>query len=86
MGNTTFKNWDFNDTGNEYATDWTQVKHRWLLTMTQRESEIVMDMLGTCDDQPEVEVLTGMVVATGVDKPGADGPVYGSCEEARSRR
>ena len=27
---------------------------------------------------------TGMVVATGVDKPGADGPAYGSCEEAEA--
>ena len=66
----------------EYATDWTEVKYRWLLTMTPRESEIVLDMLYTCDDPPEVEALTGMVVVTGVDKPEGDAPVYGSCEEA----
>ena len=34
--------------------------------MTQRESEIVMDMLGTCDDPPEVGILTGTVAAIGV--------------------
>ena len=70
----------------EYATDWAEVKYRWLLTMTARESEIVMDMLYTCDDPPEVEVLTGMVVRTGVDKPTPEpeNRVYGSCEEAEA--
>ena len=68
----------------QYATDWTEVKARWGLTMTKVESEIVMDMLGTCENPPDVEVLTGMVVVTGVDKPGADAPVYGSCEEAEA--
>ena len=34
----------------QYATDWTEVKARWGLTMTKVESEIVMDMLGTCED------------------------------------
>ena len=37
----------------EYATDWTEVKVRWGLTMTKVEAEIVMDMLGTCSDPPE---------------------------------
>ena len=70
----------------EYATDWAEVKYRWLLTMTPRESEIVMDMLYTCLVPPEVEVLTGMVVRTGVDKPTPEpeDPVYGSCEEAEA--
>ncbi len=69
-----------------YATDSMEIKYRWLLTMTPRESEIVMDMLGTCEDPPTVEVLTGMVVRTGVDKPTPepDAPVYGSCEEAEA--
>ena len=59
---------------------------RWLLTMSPQEFEIVMEMLGTCADPPEVEVLTGMVVVPGVDKPtpGPDAPVYGSCEEAEA--
>ena len=39
-----------------YATDWAEIKERWGLTMTQIESEIVMDMLGTCENPPEVEV------------------------------
>ena len=68
----------------QYATDWAEIKERWLLTMTPRESEIMMDMLYTCDDPPEVEVLTGMVVVTGVDKPEGDAPVYSSCEEAEA--
>ena len=67
-----------------YALDWTEIKQRWDLTMTAVESEIVMDMLHTCENPPEAEVLTGMVVVTGVDKPTPEpeGTVYGSCEEA----
>ena len=49
--------------------DWTEtpvprIKQRWELTMTPRESEIVMDMLGTCEDPPryEVEVVEAMAV------------------------
>ena len=37
----------------EYATDWTSIKARWELTMTQVESEIVRDMLGTCENPPK---------------------------------
>ena len=53
-----------------YATDWTEIKQRWELTMTPVESEIVMDMLGTCEDPPryEVEVVEGMAVVSGEDK------------------
>ena len=40
----------------DYASDWAEIKERWNLTMTQVESEIVMDMLGTCEDPPEFEV------------------------------
>ena len=75
-----------NDLWCQYALDWTEIKQRWDLTMTAVESEIVMDMLYTCDDPPEVEVetLEGMVVVPGEDKPteGVEGTVYGSCEEA----
>ena len=55
----------------QYATDWTEVKARWGLTMTKRESEIVMDMLGTCEHPPDVEVeeLDYMEVRTGEHKP-----------------
>lgn len=75
-----------NDLWCEYATDWAEIKERWGLTMTPVESEIVMDMLGTCDDPPDFEVETRdvMGVKVGVDKPTAEPEetVYGSCEEA----
>ena len=50
----------------DYATDLTEVKASWGLTMTEYESEIVMDMLGTCENLPDVdvEVLDYMVVRT----------------------
>ena len=56
--------------------------------MTKRESEIVMDMLGTCENPRDVEVLTALQTTTGEHKfepavePGSS--VYGSCEEAES--
>ena len=58
----------------QYPNVWTEVKSRWLLTMIPQEAGTVMDMLGTCEDPPEVEVLTGVVVVTGVDKRGVDAP------------
>ena len=72
----------------DYATDWTKIKQRWNLTMTPVESEIVMDMLGTCENPPEfeVEIRETMEVRVGVHKPTAEpeGSTYGSCEEAES--
>ena len=47
-----------NDLWCDYATDWTQIKERWGLTMTSYEAAIVMDMLGTCEDPPRYEVET----------------------------
>ena len=38
------------------ATDWTEVKMEWGLTMTQTETEAVIDMLDTCEEPVEVEV------------------------------
>ena len=68
----------------DYAVDWAEIKERWSLTMTQVESEIVMDMLGTCENPPEFDMKTldylGSV--TGEHKPGVEASVYGSCEEA----
>ena len=54
--------------------------------MTQREAEIVMDMLYTCELPPQVEVetLEGTVVVPGEDEPEAEEQVYRSCEEAAS--
>ena len=39
----------------QYATDWTEVKLEWGLTMTQTETEAVIDMLDTCEEPVEVE-------------------------------
>ena len=68
----------------QYALDWTEIKQRWDLSMTPRESEIVMDMLDTCEDPPtvEVETLDYPGTVTGEDKPTAENQVYASCEEA----
>ena len=70
----------------EYAQDWAEIKERWELTMTKVESEIVMDMLGTCENPPMVEVWEALENATGEHKPEPaeelQNPVYGSCEEA----
>ena len=75
-----------NDLWCDYATDWAEVKEKWELTMTPVESEIVMDMLGTCENPPkfEVDTLDYLGTVTGEDKPTADPEetVYGSCEEA----
>ena len=38
----------------QYATDWTEVKMEWGLTMTQRETEAVIEMLDTCVEPVEV--------------------------------
>ena len=56
--------------------------------MTKRESEIVMDMLGTCENPPnaEVEELDYLGTREREHKPTPDlqNSVYGSCEEAES--
>ena len=39
----------------QYATDWTEVKFEWGLTMTQGEAEAVIAMLDTCEQPVEVE-------------------------------
>ena len=68
----------------DYATDWTEIKERWGLRMTPVESEIVMDMLGTCENPPQVDVRTTLGKATEEHKPtaGPEETVYGSCEAA----
>ena len=72
----------------QYALDWTEIKERWGLTMTPVESEIVMDMLGTCEDPREVEVemLDHLESATEEHKltPEPQVSAYGSCGEADS--
>ena len=50
--------------------------------MTEPEAEAVVEMLGTCEDPPEVDVLDLMETRTGVHKPEHSSSVYGSCEEA----
>ena len=72
----------------QYATDWTQTKERWELTMTPVESAIVMDMLGTCEVPPRyaVETLEHLGSVTGEDRPTPEpeisSSVYESCAEA----
>ena len=39
----------------QYATDWTEVKMEWGLTMTQRETEAVIVMLDTCEEPVDVK-------------------------------
>ena len=72
----------------QYATDWTEVKARWGLTMTPYEADIVMDMLYTCDEPPEVEVeeLDYLGTRVGEHKPTEElqNSVYGSCDDAES--
>ena len=57
--------------------------------MTKVESEIVMDMLGTCENPPDMEVeeveeLDYLGTRVGEHKPTPElqNSVYGSCEEA----
>ena len=70
----------------QYATGWAEIKEWWELTMTKVESEIVMDMLGTCENPPDVDVRVALESATGEHKPEAaeepQNSVYGSCQEA----
>ncbi len=40
----------------QYATDWTEVKAEWGLTMTQSEAEAIIEMLDTCTDPIGVEI------------------------------
>ena len=76
----------------QYATDWTKIKARWNLTMTELEAEAVALMLGTREDPPEVvtvvEFLTSLGTATGEHKPEPEpelqNSVYGSFDEAES--
>ena len=70
----------------QYATDWAEIKEWWELTMTKVESEIVMDMLGTCENPPDVDVREALESRVGEHKPEPaeefQNPVYGSCQEA----
>ena len=72
----------------QYATDWTEVKARWELTMIKVESEIVMDMLGTCENPPDVDVREALESATGEHQfepeEESESSVYQLCEEAES--
>ena len=52
-----------------YATDWTEVKVEWGLTMTQKETEAVIVMLDTCEEPVEVTAERAEGVA-GADTSG----------------
>ena len=70
----------------QYATDWTEIKERWYLTMTELEADAVVEMLGTSENPPGVEVRKYLGTATeGLRlEPTEDlqYAMYGSCEEA----
>ena len=72
----------------QYATDWAEIKEWWELTMTKVESEIVMDMLGTCENPPDVDVREALESATGEHQfepeEESESSVYQLCEEAES--
>ena len=72
----------------DYASDWADIKERWNLTMTPVESEIVMDMLGTCENPPDLELWEAPGTATGEHQfepeEESESSVYQSCEEAES--
>ena len=53
----------------QYATNWTEVKMEWGLTMTQRETEAVIEMLDTCENPVEVEAKRAEGIA-GTDTSG----------------
>ena len=67
----------------QYATDWSEIKHRWDLTMTEPEADAVAGMLGTCETPVRVVTESGEEVAVPTPEP-YQGPVYESCEEAES--
>lgn len=78
----------------QYATDWTEVKMEWGLTMTQEEIEAIIEMLDTCAEPVRVEVLRldGSFAPTREPTPtptsirdlGEISAVYESCGEAES--
>ena len=53
----------------QYATDWTEVKMEWGLTMTQRETEAVIVMLDTCEEPVGVKAKRAEGIA-GTDTSG----------------
>ena len=58
----------------QYATDWTEVKMEWGLTMTQRETEAVIEMLDTCEEPLEIEAERAEGVAgTGTSGRATEG-------------
>ena len=82
----------------KYATDWTEVKMEWGLTMTQSETEAVIEMLDSCEKPVEVEAEStfendtprqsaaeGATATPTVEpepEPQDSASVYDSCEEA----
>ena len=72
----------------QYATDWSEIKEWWDLTMTDPEAEAVVEMLQKCENPPVVEVWEALGTTTGEHKPEPteepESSLYGSCEEAES--
>ena len=67
----------------EYAQGWAEIKAWWELTMTDAEAEAVVEMLGTCENPPDVDVREALESRAGEHKPTPElqNQVYGSCQE-----
>ena len=44
----------------DLATDWAEIKARWELTMTEPEAGAMAEMLGICENPPQVQVRTAL--------------------------
>ena len=58
----------------QYATDWAEVKMEWGLTMTQAETEAVIEMLDTCEEPVQVEATRADSASNtgGSQQPGTE--------------
>ena len=65
-----------------YAVTWTEVKADWGLTMTERETEAVVEVLNTCEIPPEVEFREALATEPREHRTEPESSVYGSCENA----
>ena len=70
----------------QYATDWTEVKARWGLTMTRKELRAVLEMLDTCESHVVVETRRAKSAPTPDRKSEEQDKVYISCDQKRRRR
>ena len=70
----------------QYATDWTEIKARWGLTMTRKELRAVLEMLDTCESPVVVETRRAKSAPTPDQKAEEQDKVYISCDQKRRSR